>query len=304
MSSLGLYPIASLVGESLLAMYPVLIQLMDLHIETHTWIRLASYCIISALFANYTVLGNVGFAKLMTLSVINIIHITSSYYGFRYLLPSLAETMFYTYPFINLLLNVWILQENIVWTKFIFIVPILGAIYLLYTDQEHRGEIEMITPSNSSGKQLPPKFEPDVRIGIPAIIISALTESILYILIRTTDLGTGLWNGLLATYGFAAIIYSVYYGVYHRDTLSEEWKTKRSQLLKVIFINLCIGSVGYGLRFMSMPHVPPVLFSTISYSGIFFAVAYSVWLSIEKMSPRKWAGLGLLGGSLVGFLFI
>lgn len=301
MSFLNLYPVASLVGESLLAMYPVLIQLMDLHIETHTWIRLASYCIISALFANYTVLQNVGFMKLMTLSVINIIHIVSSYYGFRYLLPSLAETIFYTYPFINLLLNVWILQENIIWTKFIFIVPILGAIYLLYTDQERHSEVEMIT--HPVKKETAHKFEPDVRIGIPAIMISALTESILYILIRTTDLGTGLWNGLLATYGFAAVLYSVYYGVYHKDTLSEEWKTKRSQLLKVVFINLCIGSVGYGLRFMSMPHVPPVLFSAISYSGIFFAVAYSVWLAIEKMSPRKWAGLGLLGGSLIGFLF-
>lgn len=277
-----LYNAIGVFSESVLSLYPIIIKLTSLDVPFNTFIRLTSYLIISALFANYDVLSGIGLAKLIALAGVNIAHILSSYYGFRALVPSVAQSVFYLYPFINLLLNILLLGETIAPTKFFFIIPVIYSIYNIY----------------GIGKQ--EAIGTDLQWGLSMIAISAITESLLYILIKSVDLGNNPWNSLFVSYSLAAILYGIYY-IYDngisktRDTIV----ANKKEVAKLVLANMAIGSLGYGLRFWSIPRIPSVTHSIISYTGIFTTVLYSFYLGIEKVNISKIGYLGMLASSLL-----
>jgi drug/metabolite transporter (DMT)-like permease len=73
----------------------------------------------------------------------------------------------------------------------------------------------------------------------------------------------------------------------------------KKEVAKLVLANMAIGSLGYGLRFWSIPRIPSVTHSIISYTGIFTTVVYSFLLGIEKVSVSKLGYLGLLASSLL-----
>jgi len=191
------YVLIGTLGEAVLSIYPFLIKATKLDIPTHTFVRLASYFTISAVFANYKVLSTISPFRLLALALINIGHILSSYKGFRLLNPSLAQSIFYIYPFFNLLLNIIILNYKVNYAKFVTIIPVVLSIYSIYKEN---GDLhEAFSNMNDRTK------------GMLFILLAAITESLLYIFIRTTDLGTNIFNGVLVTYGLAAVLYGIYY---------------------------------------------------------------------------------------------
>lgn len=277
-----LYNAIGIFSESVLSLYPIIIKLTTLDVPFNTFIRLTSYLIISALFANYEVLSGIGIGKLIALASINIAHILSSYYGFRALVPSMAQSIFYLYPFINMLLNIVILGETISPTKFLFILPVIYSIYQIYG----------IGKTETLGV--------DLQLGLIMIAISAITESLLYILIKSVELGNNPWNSVLVSYSLAAILYGVYYLynnglVQTKDTIV----ANKKEVFILVLLNMLIGSLGYGLRFWSIPRIPSVTHSIISYTGIFTTVLYSFYLGIEKINISKVGYLGMLASSLL-----
>jgi drug/metabolite transporter (DMT)-like permease len=62
-----------------------------------------------------------------------------------------------------------------------------------------------------------------------------------------------------------------------------------------------IGTLGYGFRFLSIPKVEPVIFSMLSYTGIFMAIIYGLLFRLEIMSIRKVVSLFILFISLIIF---
>lgn len=280
-----LFNLIGVFSESIISIYPILIKLTKLDIPINTFIRLSSYFIISSLFANYSILQNIGASKLLGLAVVNIVHILSSYYGFRYLVPSLAESIFYMYPFLNLLFNILIINEAISLYKFVIIIPVLLSIYSIYSQKKSDA------PQNLS-------------VGIPMIIISAITESLLYILIKTTELGSNPWNTLLVSYSLAAILYGGYYLYNHGKEFVETVKRDTSEVVKITIANMFVGLLGYGLRFYTIPRVPSVNFSIISFTGIITTVFYSYLFSLEKFTFNKVISIAVLVLSLITMKFI
>ena len=278
-------------GETIISFYPILIKLTTLDVPFNTFIRLTSYLLISSLFTNYNIIGKIGFGKLLALAITNIIHILSSYYGFKALVPSLAESIFYIYPFLILLLNGLVLQESINYNKMWFLLPIIYSIYHIY-------QITESDPNKISSSD-----EISISKGIIMIIIAVITESLLYILIKTTQLGSNPWNTLFVSYALGAIIYAVYYiwsiGI---DNLKELVNENKQQVIWLIIANMIIGTLGYGLRFWSIPRVPSLLFTAISYTGIIATVFYSFILQIEMFSLQKIGYLALLVFSLLTML--
>lgn len=265
-----LYNVLYVLGESIISIYPILIKLTTMDIPFNSFIRMVSYFIISALFANLQVVQSIGVFKLLSLAVVNIAHILSSYYGFRALNPSLAESIFYIYPFITILLNILVLNETISYTKFAFLIPVIYCIFNIYKDNE----IE-----NS---------QQNFSLGIPMLIIAAITESLLYIIIKSVDMGANPWNNLFASYALGAILYGIYYikqtGV---GNLIDKIKTNKKEVSILVLANMLIGSFGYGVRFWAIPRIPSVTYSMFSYTGIFSTVALAFLLKLEKVSMTK-----------------
>ena len=274
------YNLLSFFSESVISGYPILMKLTTLDVPFNTFIRLSSYFLVSLFFANYNILHTVSYTKLFALAITNIIHIMSSYYGFKALNPSLSESLFYTYPFINLLLTTIFLKENISLTKLLFIFPILFCIYNIYA-------------SNDESTQ-------NFKLGIPMIVIAALTESILYILLKSTKLGNNPWNSILVVYGLAAIIYGVFYVGSYSENITNIVINNKKEVSLLILVNIIIGLFGYGLKFFTIPKVDSVTYSIITYTGIFVTLLLSYFFKIESLSITKVFYLFCLFVSLVG----
>jgi drug/metabolite transporter (DMT)-like permease len=137
--------------------------------------------------------------------------------------------------------------------------------------------------------------------GILFIVLAAITESLLYIFIKTTDLGNNPWNSVLVTYGLAAIIYGVYYIYENWNKIGEKLKEKKNEILFVILVNMFIASFGYGFRFLSIPNVDAVIHSVISYTGIGMSIIYNLIFNVEKMTSHKIGYLLGLISSLIIF---
>ena len=280
-----LYNTLAIFSESVLSIYPIIIKLTTLDVPFNTFVRLTSYLIISSIFANYEILSAIGLDKLLALAGVNIAHILSSYYGFKALIPSMAQSIFYIYPFINLLFNIYFFGEAINKSKFLFLIPIIYSIYNIYGIGISEGSVA----------------EKDINFGLTMIGISAITESLLYILIKSIDLGNNPWNPLLVSYGLAAILYGIYY-IYTNglEKIKNTILENKKETIELALANMAIGSLGYGLRFWSIPRVQSISYSIISYTGIFTSIAYSILLGIEKFSIYKIGYLLLLAMGLIG----
>jgi drug/metabolite transporter (DMT)-like permease len=289
------------IGESIVSIYPFIVKLSSLDIPLQTMLRLVTYAIISLIFSNWSILASVPFLNLFAIALINIAHITTSYYGFHYLHPSLAQSIFYIFPFLNLLLNFIFLGESIASQKFIMLLPILATVYYIYKQNEKNGN-----ENGQSGlhKDLPNNPPQDVRKGIPFIIGAMVTESLLYLFIRMSDIGVNPWNNVLVTYGLAGILYAFYWFYNYSHTVIGHWEENRDEILKLVLANVIIGSFGYGLRFASIKQLPPVVYSGLSYLGIFMAVVYGLIFKLETMSETKIGGLIALFVWLIIFQII
>jgi drug/metabolite transporter (DMT)-like permease len=281
------YVLIGILGEAIVSVYPFLIKATTIDIPAHTFIRLSSYFAISSVFANYKLLSNINPLKLLGLALVNIAHILTSYYGFRLINPSLAQSIFYIYPFFNLFLNMIILNYKVSYTKFIMLIPVVYSIYSIYSENgdKHEGFTNM---SNRTK-------------GIILIILAAVTESLLYLFVKTTNLGDNPWTSVLTAYGLAAILYGIYYLYNKRNDLTKIYNDNKKELLYVVLANMFIASFGYGFRFLSIPKVEPVIFSMLSYTGIFMAIIYGLLFKLEIMSIRKVASLFILFVSLIIF---
>jgi drug/metabolite transporter (DMT)-like permease len=167
------------------------------------------------------------------------------------------------------------------------LIPVVFSIYSIYKENgdKHEGFTNM---SNKTR-------------GIILIILAAVTESLLYLFVKTTDLGDNPWTPVLATYGLAAILYGIYYLYNNSGKLKETYDKNKKELIYIVLANMFIGTLGYGFRFMSIPKVEPVIFSMLSYTGVFMAIIYGLLFRLEIMSIRKIISLFILFVSLIIF---
>lgn len=292
------------IGESIVSIYPFIVKTSTLDIPLQTAIRLGTYGLISLLFSNWSILATIPFVKLLGIAFINIAHITTSYYGFRFLNPSLAQSIFYIFPFLNLVFNIVFLGEQIAYSKFIMILPIILTVYFIYKQNENGKEHTRIEHTAEQQKKMPNNPPQDVGKGIPFIIGAMITESLLYIFIKMSDIGVNPWNNVLVTYGLAGLLYGGYWTYRYGHSAVENWKEKGNEIAKLIAMNVVIGSFGYGLRFASITQLPSVVYSGLSYIGIFMAVIYGLIFKVEPMSETKIGGLVALFVWLIIFQMI
>ena len=200
--------ISKILSESLLSLYPIFVKYINISFGLQIWSRFITYFIISCFFIDWTfVFTNILSKTGILLSIITMIHVYVSYRGFQLLESGISYIIFYTYPLMILLFA----KEKI---SYLYIFSVIVIILLANTEEkqvvsDNKNESYEDKENNNIflKKNIKEQFPYE---GIIMMILAALTETIIYFLIR--DIKTfNNWNHLFISYGLGAIILSIYF---------------------------------------------------------------------------------------------
>jgi len=252
---------SKLVSEGLLGLYPIFIRKIPLDLDIQMWTRLIAFVLISIFFINYsyvtnTLLSNEG----MALAIVNMAHIYTSYEGFDNLDSGISFSIFNIYPLLILLLS------GVLWTP-AYIYAILALILFIYSNY-----------SKIDSK----KDDSSFRYGMIMIILAALTEAIMYFIVKNLPTDNN-WNHVFIAYFMGSILLTIYIvksNKFENINLNSSWIIVIIGLL----INAVIGCLGYYLRFNSITNLDTGTYATLSYTGIVMAYIYGILFNDEQIT--------------------
>ena len=253
---------SKIASESLLSLYPVFVKHIRLDIALQLWSRFFTYMCISAFFVDWSTIATHLFSKTgLSLALVTILHVFSSYKGFLELESGIAYTLFYTYP----LLILWMSGEP-------YQPPLFLAIFGIFL---------LCSP------QLLQKSPQTSWTGYVMIAIAAITEALIYFLVRNIKTENN-WNHVFLSYFWGAIGLSLWN---HPSIVSLASRTPLSQAFA---INMVIGLFGYLLRFFAASRLDPGIYAPLSYVGIVMAYLYGFVFSGEPVTWVKLVGTALI----------
>ena len=252
---MNLLPTVFVVGaEFILGYYSQLVKVVPVNLHTHVLARMACYFFASLLFGSLT--NRLSFpspSHLLTMGTLNITHIYSSYYAFQRLPSATSLSLFFTYPFFNLLFASFLLGEKLnVQTLPWLALSFVGALFVMFpvaNEANHNKKIDLT--------------------GLSSIILSAITESLIYISFRS-KYEKSEFQGVFDLYGGGLI-----------------------GILLARFLNII-----EPFNFSINTAVPLVLFNTF----VGFIATSTIFNSIAKLSVEVFASLAFFG-VLSGFVF-
>jgi drug/metabolite transporter (DMT)-like permease len=286
---LGIF--SKVLSESLLSFYPIFVKYINLPLFLQVASRCISYSLVSLCFVDYSFLyKNLVTPNALLLSLVTLVHVYTSYKGFQLLESGIAYVLFYTYPIFILLLSgapfqYWMLLS-------------LVGVYLLSSSKTQKSDSESFETTTSSIK--PPKtpkplFKKSADVkenfmyeGIVMILLAALTEAMIYFLVRRIKT-TNHWNHMFLSYSLGAFVFFLWF---FQDIINPTFST--ATFSASMGINLVIGLVGYLLRFYSMTRLDTTLYSSLSYFGVFMSYVYGVAFGGDTITALKMIGTGLV----------
>ena len=301
-------------SEIALSLYPQLIKLVPTTIEIQVAVRCITYSIL-AIIGYYITHRNVDSDKKtkvhlmnyvsmgLSMGIVNIIHIISSYMCFNILSSGVSYSIFYTYPIFNLLGRTLFYNEKIDIINYIYIIISIFGVYFIYTkdEDEDKGEGENKDTTTQSTKQdtfiniVDDIFNSKNKsIGIISGIVSAITESLLYFMVKGDTYNISPYIQLFKTYLLGGILSFIYLmqNVQYKDLDYHYWIT-------LILFNTIIGFVGYLVRFMMIPQLSTLLFNSLIFIGVIFAYIWGYLLNNESININNIFGTVLILWSII-----
>ena len=110
-------------------------------------------------------------------------------------------------------------------------------------------------------------------IGVGMILLAAITEAMIYFIVRKLKTKNH-WNTVFISYVLGAVVLSRY-------------ATTTTTAPVSLGINAIIGLFGYLLRFITITHLSPIVYSFLSYIGIVMAFVYGVIVNVEEITIPK-----------------
>ena len=291
-------------SEVALSLYPQLIKLIPTTIEVQVSVRCITYSIL-AIIGYYITTNNkttitsstntFSLTSGIVMGLVNIIHIISSYMCFNILSSGVGYSIFYIYPIFNLLGRTFLYNEKINVTNYIYIIIAIIGVYLIYKNKsnvvleplQNENENEKHSVNN---KNLNHSLNTKNRnIGITAGIVSALTESIIYFMVKDDIITASPFIQLLKTYllgGILSIIYLIH-NLKNIDLDYHYWIT-------IILFNSIIGFLGYLFRFIMIPRLSTLLFNSLIFTGVIFSYIWGYVLSKEPITYNNISGTVLI----------
>ena len=265
--------ISKLISESLLSLYPVFVKKINLPIDIQLWTRLITYTMISLFFISYSFVSkNILTLECITLALINLAHIYTSYEGFSNLDSGVSFSIFNVYPLLILLFS------GVLWTP-AYLITIVGLIIFV---------IGHYVDINSNEKSI---INKEFYFGITMIILAAITEALMYFLIRNVETDNS-WNHVFLSYFLGSIVITWFlFSDSNKNNIKNlDWYT----IGIAILINGLIGSIGYYLRFYSSYRLDPSTYAMLSFFGIIMAYFYGYVFNNEKITIYKVTGTILI----------
>ena len=293
-------------SEIALSLYPQLIKLIPTTIEVQVAVRCITYSIL-AIIGYYITTNNktsilpitttkstnstLSLTSCIVMGLVNIIHIISSYMCFNILSSGVGYSIFYIYTIFNLLGRTLIYNEKINIINYIYIIIAIIGVYLIYKKNSNT----VLEPlQNEKQNNLIDYIIDNLNIknnniGLIAGIVSALTESIIYFMVKDDVVSASPFIQLLKTYllgGILSIIYLIK-NLNHIDLDYHFWIT-------IILFNTIVGFVGYLLRFIMIPRLSTLLFNSLIFVGVIFSYLWGYILSKEPITYNNLSGTALI----------
>ena len=319
-------------SEIALSLYPQLIKLVPTTIDIQVAVRFITYSIL-ALIGYYSGSGSGSSGSgsgssgssgsssggsssknslLPTLSslgiglvigIVNIIHIISSYTSFSILSSGVSYSIFYTYPIFNLIGRTLFYNETILPINYVYIGISIIGVFLIYkketeTEKETEnfiydkdGKYNTFINSISNTNNLNSK-----TIGIISGIISALTESIIYFIVKSGSIETSPFLQLIKTYLLGGIVSVIY--LIKNINYVKNIKLDIHYWISLILFNSIVGFLGYLLRFIMIPQLSTLLFNSLIFIGVIFSYIWGYILSNETINNNNILGTLLIVWSI------
>jgi drug/metabolite transporter (DMT)-like permease len=313
LGSIALNPaVAMLMSESLLSLYPIFVKKIDLSLIHQVWARLLAYVAMASIFVDWSFIGSALFTPdAMLLAAINLSHIFFSYEGFRNLDSGVSFAIFNTYPLMILLI------AGVMWNN-VYLLVLLGlALFVLgearseatrsatrsanATDKARNGVTQSATQSASDINKIkknddkanatydttqPPDVseKPNFIYGIAMILLAALTEALIYFMVRRIKTGNH-WNHVFLSYLFGFIAITGY--LFRTFDFASVLKPRMGL---AIGLNGFIGSVAYFLRFFAASNLSASIFAPLAYFGMVMSYVYGMVFNEEMLSWEKVGG--------------
>jgi drug/metabolite transporter (DMT)-like permease len=289
MPSSLLATLAALTGESITSLYPIIIKRVDTDLLTQTAVRFAVYPILALLLGGFGSLAKTWGSAPQALAgfafgMMNLLHVFSSYVAFDELQAGIAMSIFYLYPFLNLLGSRLFFGEAIhAWMMPFFAVALIGT-YLIASvadkakTYEHEGQ-----PTRN------------ITRGLVAAFIAALTESGIYLAVRGSVTSDPYANQLLLYLGGTAILAAALPAL---KAAGHSIDLRGAVLSKLTLFNSLIGFVGGSLMFWSARYLPAYAYSIIAFAGVAAAYGWGILFADETPHPTAITGAGLVLGAV------
>ena len=273
--------VAMLMSESLLSLYPIFVKKIDLSLIHQVWARLLAYVAMASIFVDWSFIRGALFSPdAMLLAAINLSHIFFSYEGFRNLDSGVSFAIFNTYPLMILLI------AGVMWNN-VYLLVLLGlALFVIGEMRSKATRNESTKPKKNEATQSESTTseKPNFTYGIAMILLAALTEALIYFMIRRIKTGNH-WNHVFLSYLFGFIAITGY--LFRTFDFASVLKPRMGL---AIGLNGFIGSVAYFLRFFAASNLSASIFAPLAYFGMVMSYVYGMVFNQETLSWEKVAG--------------
>lgn len=266
-------------SEVALALYPILIKKVPTDILTQIFSRILTYSALAfALASKADIVGTWGSSgailRSILLGTLTLIHIGSSYLTFQNLSAGAGMTLFYTYPILNLVGAIFFLGESFSLLQFALVALAFAGVALV-----------------GMGTKQEEKKQQDRFIGILAGLAAAVTETIMYFVVKGAKIPSPFFS-VLELYPGAIVGFLLYLFTQKGslDFRPEVWTP-------MVLFNTLVGFLGYALRFYAIPRVSTFVFSLLSFIGVVASFIWGYFFVDEIPNWATAAGALLIAGS-------
>jgi drug/metabolite transporter (DMT)-like permease len=269
-------------AEAAMALYPILIKSVPTNLTTQVMARVLTYTIVAFIIAPSALINKTwgsleGSATSMSLGLLILFHIFSSYVAFTELPAGAAMSIFYTYPIWNMVTASLLHGESISFIHFLLVMVAFAGVILIAKSHE--------------------KDEKTKDYGLKGIVAglgAALSETTIYFAVKRWGIESS-YNSLIELYPGAFLLLAGFLllnqeGSLFLDKNPEIWKP-------LMLFNLLVGVVGFFCWSYAIPRVTTTTFSLLSFFGVVSGFLWG-WLFLKEVpSLEALAGAGLIVGA-------
>lgn len=281
-----------IVSEIALALYPILIKKVDTDLTTQLVSRTLTFSVMAALLGGkediqrtWGSLASAG--QSFVLGLVTLLHVGMSYYAFQQLTTGVSMSLFYTYPFFNLLFGMLLFRDKA--SPFQLLMMIIAFIGVAFVAPEIKEGFLVKEPKPAEAQKEETRYD---WKGIAAGIGAAISETVMYFAVKNVEQPSAYYSMLNLYPGalFALLGYMLFRGE-TIDTRAQTW-------IPMILFNVLVGFVGYALRFYAIPKLSTIVFSVLSFIGVVAAFGWGYVFVREVPTWKSLLGATLITGAV------